>query len=88
MTEPHYGLFLLIERPHRMDYTWVSEATSGVESNVSLTSEPRGEQTDVTLCHSGAPDDEMGRQHKDGWTWVLSMLADRFASHPPAAASV
>ncbi|HWX41726.1 MAG TPA: hypothetical protein VN345_11300 [Blastocatellia bacterium] len=25
-------------------------------------------------------DDEMGRQHKEGWTWVLSMLAQRFAS--------
>jgi hypothetical protein len=31
------------------------------------------------------PDDEMGRQHADGWTWILSMLAERFASRTLAA---
>jgi hypothetical protein len=34
------------------------------------------------LRHAGVPDDEMGRRHKDGWTWVLSMLAERFVSAP------
>jgi len=29
----------------------------------------------------------MGRQHKDGWTWVLSMFAERFVSHRSASAS-
>lgn len=82
-TWPHYGRFLGIERPHRVEFTWVSEATKGVESVVAVTFEPRGDQTEVTLRHSGVPDDEQGRQHKDGWTWVLSMLAERFVSHPP-----
>jgi hypothetical protein len=45
---------------------------------VAVTFEPRGEQTDVTLRHSGIPDDEMVRPHEEGWTWVLSMLAERF----------
>jgi len=58
----------------------VSEATKGVESVVAVTFEPRGTGTEVTLRHSGVPDDEMGRQHKDGWTWVLSTLAERFLS--------
>jgi uncharacterized protein YndB with AHSA1/START domain len=84
---PHYGRFLQIERPHRVEYTWVSEATKGVESIVAVSFEPVADQTEVTLCHSGVPDDELGRQHKDGWTWVLSMLAERFVSRAPAAAS-
>ena len=67
-----------MERPRGVEYTWVSEATQGVESVVTITFEPRGDQTEVTLRHSGVPDDEMGRRHKDGWTWVLSMLAERF----------
>jgi len=77
-TWPHYGRFVRIERPHRVEYTWVSEGTQGVESVVAVTFEPRGDQTDVTLRHSGVPDDEMGRRHEQGWTWVLSKLAERF----------
>jgi uncharacterized protein YndB with AHSA1/START domain len=79
-TWPHYGRFIRIERPHLVEYTWVSEGTRGVESVVALTFEARGDQTEVTLRHSGVPDDEMGRKHKEGWTWVLSMLAKRFES--------
>jgi uncharacterized protein YndB with AHSA1/START domain len=77
---PHYGRFTRIDRPRCVEYTWVSEATKGVESVVTVTFEPQGDQTEVTLRHSGVPDDEMGRQHKDGWTWVLSMLGQRFGA--------
>jgi uncharacterized protein YndB with AHSA1/START domain len=86
-TWPHYGRFVRIERPHRVEYTWVSEATKGVESVVDVTFEPRGDQCEVTLRHSGIPDDEMGRQHQEGWTWVLSMLAERFVSGASSPAS-
>jgi uncharacterized protein YndB with AHSA1/START domain len=75
-----YGRFLKIERPHRIEHTWVSEGTKGVESVVLFTLEPKGDQTEVTLRHSGVPDDELGLQHKDGWTWVLSALAEGIAS--------
>ena len=85
-TWSHYGRFLRIDRPRSVEYTWVSEATRGVESIVAVTFEPRGDQTEVTLRHSGVPDDEQGRQHKDGWAWVLSMLAERFASQPSVPA--
>jgi len=81
-TWPHYGRFVRIERPNHVEYTWVSEATKGLESVVAVTFEARGDRTEVTLRHSGIPDDDMGRQHKEGWTWVLSMLAERFASQP------
>jgi len=79
-TWPHYGRFLQLKRPRVVEYTWMSEATKGPESVVTVTMEPRGDETEVTLRHSGAPDDEMGRQHKEGWTWVLSALADAFAA--------
>jgi len=86
-TWPHYGRFIVIERPRRVEYTWVSEATQGVETVVAVTFEPRGDQTEATLRHSGVPDDEMGRRHKEGWTWVLSMLAERFGARPASPAS-
>lgn len=74
---PHYGRFPQIDRPRRVEYMWMSEATKGAESIVTVTMEPQGDQTEVTLRHSGVPDDETGSQHKDGWTWVLSALASR-----------
>jgi len=79
-TWPHFGRFVRIERPRQVEYTWMSEGTQGVESVVTVTFEPRGDQTEVTLRHSGVPDDEMGRRHEQGWTWVLSMLAERFGT--------
>jgi uncharacterized protein YndB with AHSA1/START domain len=84
---PHYGRFLKIDRPRRVEYTWMSEATKGAESIVTVTMEPRGDETDVTLHHSGVPDDEMGRQHKDGWTWILSTLAEDCGSRGSASSS-
>ena len=86
-TWPHYGRFLQIDRPRIVEYTWMSEGTKGAESIVTVTMEARGEETEVTLRHSGVPDDEMGRQHKDGWAWVLSALAERFASRRPTSSS-
>ena len=86
-TWPPLLRFLQIDRPSRIEYTWMSEATKGAESIVTVVTEARGDQTEVTLHHSGVPDDEVGRQHKDGWTWVLSALADVFTSRRPALSS-
>lgn len=76
---PHYGRFVTLDRPRQIAHTWVSESTQGKESVVTLTFEAvAGGKTEVTLRHSGVPDDKLGRQHEDGWSWVLSMLAQRF----------
>jgi uncharacterized protein YndB with AHSA1/START domain len=86
-TWPHYGRFILIDRPHRVEHTWVSEATKGVESIVTLTLEPRGKETEITLRHSGVPDDETGHQHREGWGWVLSMLDEALVARRSASSS-
>jgi uncharacterized protein YndB with AHSA1/START domain len=64
-----------------VEYTWMSEATRGAESIVTVTFAPLGEETEVTLRHSNVPDDEMGRRHADGWAWMLNLLAERFSVH-------
>jgi uncharacterized protein YndB with AHSA1/START domain len=91
-TWAHYGRFLRIERPGGessggagvAQYTWMSEATQGFESVVTVTFAPLGDETEVTLVHSGVPDDAMGRRHADGWGWMLNMLAERFSVHEEA----
>jgi len=49
-----------------------------ITSSASWHSCPRGGGTEVTLHHANPPDDEMGRGHKEGWTWYLNVLAERF----------
>jgi uncharacterized protein YndB with AHSA1/START domain len=86
-TWPHYGRFITLDRPRLIEFTWVSEATQGIETVVALELAPRGNQTEVTLRHSGVRDDEMGRGHKEGWTMILSMLDDALTGGGPTASS-
>ena len=73
----HYGRFIRLERPRLIEHTWVSEATRGIETIVTLDIAPRGDETALTLRHSNVPDDAMGRRHEEGWTFVLSAIAGR-----------
>jgi uncharacterized protein YndB with AHSA1/START domain len=75
---PHYGRFIRLERGRTIEHTWVSEATRGLETVVTITLTARDGATDITLHHANVPDDEMGQGHKEGWTWYLSTLAERF----------
>jgi uncharacterized protein YndB with AHSA1/START domain len=81
---PHYGRFTKMERPSVVEFTWMSEGTKGAESIVTVTLQQRGDRTDVTLRHAGVPDDELGHQHKEGWTWILNALADALAARRSA----
>ena len=84
---PHYGRFIKMERPSVVEFTWMSEGTKGAESVVTVTLQQRGDQTDVTLRHAGVPDDELGHQHKEGWTWILNALADALAARRSATSN-
>jgi uncharacterized protein YndB with AHSA1/START domain len=78
-TWSHYGRFIALERGRRIEHTWMSEATQGVESTVTITLEPRGGETLLSLRHSNVPDDKLGRQHEQGWRWITDALADVLA---------
>ena len=75
---PHYGRFTRLERGRAIEYTWMSEATRGLESLVTITLARSEGGTEVTLRHSNLPDDELGRQHQDGWSGYLEALAGKF----------
>jgi uncharacterized protein YndB with AHSA1/START domain len=76
---PHYGRFLRLERPRLVEHTWVSEATKGIESVLTITLTPSGGGTDLKLTHAGLPDDELGRQHEAGWKEILAAFAEKIA---------
>ena len=89
-TWAHYGRFITIERPGDRkagvaQYTWMSEATRGMESLVTVTFAPLNDETEVTLVHSKVPDDDMGRRHAEGFGHrMLNMLAEHFSPHEEA----
>ena len=75
--KPHYGRFTILDRPKKIQYTWMSLHTRGLESLVTATFQRRSEDTLMTLRHENLPDDEYGRGHEKGWEYLLSRFADR-----------
>jgi uncharacterized protein YndB with AHSA1/START domain len=74
----HYGRFTEVDRPARIQHTWVSPSTLGEESLVTVTFEKRGNDTLMTLVHSGLPDSDGGRGHEKGWNYFLDMFPEQF----------
>ena len=79
---PHYGRFTEMDRPGRIQHTWVSPNTLGEESLVTVTFEKLGEDTLMTLVHSDLPDTERGRGHEKGWNYFLDSFHGQFADAP------
>lgn len=74
----HYGRFIALDKPRGIKHTWVSEATRGLESIVTLSFEAVEGKTQVNVNHSGIPDDEAGRNHAHAWGYVLAKMRSRF----------
>src|SRR5260370_31326568 len=76
--KPHYGRFTIVDRPSKVQYTWMSLHTRGLESLVTATFQKKGEDTLMTLHHENLPHRELGRAHEKGWVSLLSQFADGF----------
>jgi len=74
----HFGRFTAIEKPQAVEHTWMSEHTRGLETTVLVTFEPRESGTSMTIVHRGLPDDDLGRAHERGWTFLLGRVAEHF----------
>jgi len=78
MGPAHYGRFTEITRPSRIQHTWLSPNTSGLESMVTVTFEKEGNKTRMALVHTGLPDTEGGRSHDKGWNYFLDKLVGHY----------
>jgi uncharacterized protein YndB with AHSA1/START domain len=76
----HYGRFTKVERPGRIEHTWVSRNTLGEESTVTVTFKKQGEDTLMTLVHSDLPDTDGGRGHEKGWNYFLGIFTEQFGN--------
>ena len=78
----HYGRFTEIERPRRVQHTWMSRSTGGEESTVTVTFTAKGDGTLMALLHTGLPDTDGGRGHEMGWNFFLKNFAETLEKGP------
>jgi uncharacterized protein YndB with AHSA1/START domain len=74
----HYGRFKEIDRPGRIQHTWVSPHTLGEESTVTVTFKQQEVGTLMMLVHSDLPDTDGGRSHENGRNNCFFVFREQF----------
>ena len=74
----HFGRFINLERGVKIEYSWMSTFTRGLESVVTVELQKKGDDTLLQLRHANLPDDDFGRLHDEGWTQLVEILAKGF----------
>jgi uncharacterized protein YndB with AHSA1/START domain len=77
------GEFEVIEPPSRLVYTWRLGAEAGPSERVSVTFEPRGANTEVTVTHERISSIPVRDVHEQGWRGCLDGLAEYLGATAP-----
>lgn len=69
-----HGEFLVVDAPHKLVYTWLSDEGAAEKSLVTVRFEPHGDTTEIVIVHQDIPDEAARDSHEKGWLGCLDSL--------------
>lgn len=87
MKAPHaefvnIGEFLVLDRPSRLQFTWISSRWGNQETLVTVELHRLGTRCELVLTHDRFPMEHSSEQLVNGWNQMLEKLANRFGFPP------
>lgn len=70
------GNFEVVDRPHKLVYTWRTNPESPFFERVTVQFNACGEATEVVVRHERIPDAATRAEHEEGWEGCLRALAN------------
>jgi uncharacterized protein YndB with AHSA1/START domain len=71
----HAGQFLVLDRPSRLQFTWISAGTDRQETLVTVDLHEHGSDCELVLTHERIPRVETVNQYEEGWGHILEKLS-------------
>jgi uncharacterized protein YndB with AHSA1/START domain len=75
------GVFKLVDRAHKLVYTWAIEPDVSSSEVVTVSFKPRGQVTEVVVTHRRIPNNAARDMHRLGWRGCLGGLAAYLEGH-------
>ncbi|MEY9964194.1 uncharacterized protein YndB with AHSA1/START domain [Streptacidiphilus sp. MAP12-16] len=69
------GEYLVVDRPHRLVFTWTADSTQGQTTQVTVTLRPEGDTTEMTITHERLPSGDFRERATVNWGSVADRLA-------------
>jgi uncharacterized protein YndB with AHSA1/START domain len=70
----HTGEYLVLDRPRKLVFTWISKATGWARTTVTVELRSLGnDRTELTLTHEGLPESALPG-HRSGWGDIAEKL--------------